>query len=50
MAWVFATLLITLLMVFNVFAADGMIRIQRELKEVHKVLLETNETRKNSSA
>jgi hypothetical protein len=50
MGWVISTLVITLLLVFNIFAADGMIRIQRELKQVHKLLIETIETRKNSSA
>jgi len=46
MSWVFTATIITLLVVFNVYVADGLIRLQRDVKQVHKTLLDLD--RKNS--
>jgi hypothetical protein len=40
MGWAAYAFIILLLLVFNIYVADGMIRIQRDVKQIHKTLLD----------
>lgn len=45
MGWLVYVVIVVLLLTFNFYVADGLIRMQRDLKQVQKLLLEI---RKNS--
>ena len=39
MGWFVSLLVIAILIAFNVFAADTMVRLRRDIKEIHKAVV-----------
>lgn len=40
MGWFVTALVIAILVAFNIYVADGLIRMQRDLKQIQKLLLD----------
>lgn len=38
MGWLFSLIVVTLLVAFNVYVADGLLRMQRDVRSIHKLV------------